>query len=162
MCVSPSSISQSYLTLHDPVDSSPSGSSVHRILQARILEKGRYSLLQRIFLIQGSNLCLQHCRQILYHLTYQGRPDHHVGLQKIKQAEITLASGDKYACGFCNYTWKDKSLHYMKSSLLSIDCVQQGMLLFSSSVMASSVTRWDMQQLYWLRFHWASSFPQAF
>ena len=29
---------QSYLTLHDPVDYSPPGSSVHGILQARILE----------------------------------------------------------------------------------------------------------------------------
>ena len=29
---------QSYLTLCDPMDSSPSGSTVHRILQARILE----------------------------------------------------------------------------------------------------------------------------
>ena len=29
---------QSYLTLCDPMDCSPPGSSVHRILQARILE----------------------------------------------------------------------------------------------------------------------------
>ena len=31
-------------------------------------------LLQRIFLIQGSNLGLPHCRQILYHLHHQGGP----------------------------------------------------------------------------------------
>ena len=29
---------QSCLTLHDPIDGSPPGSPVHRILQARILE----------------------------------------------------------------------------------------------------------------------------
>ena len=30
-----------------------------------------HSLLQRIFLTQGSNPCLPHCRQILYHLSHQ-------------------------------------------------------------------------------------------
>ena len=33
---------------------------------------GCHSLLQGIFPIQGSNLGLLHCRQILYHLNYQG------------------------------------------------------------------------------------------
>ena len=32
-----------------------------------------HSLLQGIFLTQGSNLGLLHCRQILYHLSHQGR-----------------------------------------------------------------------------------------
>ena len=40
---------------------------------------GCHFLLQRIFLTQGSNLCLPHCRQMLYHLSHQGskvtRPD---------------------------------------------------------------------------------------
>ena len=31
-------VAQSCLTLHDPMDCSPSGSSAHEILQARILE----------------------------------------------------------------------------------------------------------------------------
>ena len=34
---------------------------------------GCHSLLQGIFLTQGSNLSLLHCRQILYHLRQQGR-----------------------------------------------------------------------------------------
>ena len=48
---------------------SPPGSSVHGILQARILDWGFHFLLQGIFLIQGSNPCLLHlhCKQILYH-----------------------------------------------------------------------------------------------
>ena len=33
---------------------------------------GCHALLQRIFPIQGSNPGFPHCRQILYHLSYQG------------------------------------------------------------------------------------------
>ena len=35
---------------------------------------GSHSLLQRIFLVQGSNPSLQHCGQILHHLSHQGSP----------------------------------------------------------------------------------------
>ena len=35
---------------------------------------GSLSLLQGIFQTQGSNPGLQHCRQILYHLSHQGNP----------------------------------------------------------------------------------------
>ena len=49
------------------------GSYVHGILQARILV-GCHSLLQGIFLSQGSNPGLLHCRKILYHLSYRGVP----------------------------------------------------------------------------------------
>ena len=35
---------------------------------------GSHSLLQGIFLNQGSNPCLLHCRQILYCLTHKGSP----------------------------------------------------------------------------------------
>ena len=37
---------------------------------------GSHSLLQGIFLTQGSNPGLLHCRQILYHLSHQGSPDY--------------------------------------------------------------------------------------
>ena len=56
---------QSCLTLCDPMDCSLPGSSVHGILQARILEWVVIFLLQRIFLTQGLNprlLCLLHCQ----------------------------------------------------------------------------------------------------
>ena len=36
---------------------------------------GCHSLLQGIFLTQGSNPGLLHCRQILYHLSHQGIPN---------------------------------------------------------------------------------------
>ena len=47
---------------------------VYGILQARILEKGSHSLLQRIFPTQGSNLGLLYYRQILYHPESPGTP----------------------------------------------------------------------------------------
>ena len=73
------------------------GSSVHGILQVRVLEwgchcllrhglysplnspgqnteVGSHSLLQGIFTIQGLNSGLSHCRQILYQLHHQGSP----------------------------------------------------------------------------------------
>ena len=37
-------------------------------------------LLQRIFLTQGSNPGLPHCRQMLYHLSHQGSPTVRVGV----------------------------------------------------------------------------------
>ena len=53
---------------------SPPGSSVHGILQARILEWVAISFSRGIFPTQGSNPGLLHCRQILYQLSYEGRP----------------------------------------------------------------------------------------
>ena len=65
------SVTQSFLTLCDPMDRSPPSSSVHGILQARILEcLSSHSLLKGIFLTHGSNEGLLHCRQILYHLRH--------------------------------------------------------------------------------------------
>ena len=65
-------VPQSCLTLCNPMDCSLPESSVHGILQARILESRLPFPLQGIFPIQGSNPGLPHCRQILYHLSGQG------------------------------------------------------------------------------------------
>ena len=43
---------------------------------------GSLSLLQWIFLTQGSNRGLLHCRQILYHLSYAGSPNIHIEWKK--------------------------------------------------------------------------------
>ena len=65
-------VTQSCLTLCNPMNCSPPGSSIHGILQARILEwVGSHSILQGIFLTRGLNPALLHCRQILYHLSHQ-------------------------------------------------------------------------------------------
>ena len=39
-------------------------------------EMSNHSLFWEIFLIQGSNPGLPHCRQILYYLRHQGNPIH--------------------------------------------------------------------------------------
>ena len=65
-------VAQSCPTLCNPMDCSPPGSSVCGASQARILEWGCHFLLQGIFLTQGLDLGLLHCRQILYHLSHQG------------------------------------------------------------------------------------------
>ena len=49
---------QSCLTLWDPLDCNPPGSSVHGISQARILEWVAISFSRAIFMTQGSNPCL--------------------------------------------------------------------------------------------------------
>ena len=67
------SVSHSILsTFCDPMGCSLPGSSVHRILQARILKRVAISFFRGIFLTQGSNPGLLHCRQILYGLRQQG------------------------------------------------------------------------------------------
>ena len=62
-------LAKSCLTLCDPMDCSLPGSSVHGILQARILEWVAMPSSRGIFPTQGVNphlLWLLHCRQILY------------------------------------------------------------------------------------------------
>ena len=54
-------------------------SSVHGILQARILEWVAMPSSRGIFPTQGSNTSLPHYRWILYHLNYQGNPRIQVG-----------------------------------------------------------------------------------
>ena len=68
-------VAQSCLSLCDPMDCSPPGSSVHGILQAKDPGVGCHALLQ-IFLTQGSNLGLPHCRQNFYHLSYREVPEY--------------------------------------------------------------------------------------
>ena len=53
---------------------SPSGCSVHGILQARILECVAMPSLEEIFPTQRSNPGVLHCRWILYSLSHQGSP----------------------------------------------------------------------------------------
>ena len=60
-----SEVAQSCPTLCDPMDCSLPGSSLHGILQARVLEWVAIFLLQGIFPTQGSNLGLPHSRQML-------------------------------------------------------------------------------------------------
>ena len=85
---------QSCLILCNPMDPNPTGSSVHGILQARILEWVPMHSSRGIFYVscgllttsttwetpkiprktQGSNVGQLHCRQILYRLSHQWCP----------------------------------------------------------------------------------------
>ena len=67
-------VTQSCLTLCDPMDCSPPGSSVHGDSPGKNTGVGCHALLQGIVPTQGSNPGLPHCRQILYCLSHQGRP----------------------------------------------------------------------------------------
>ena len=67
-------VTRSCLTLSDPMNYSLPGSSVHGILQVRILEWVFYSLLQGTVPILGLNPGFPHCRWILYQLSQQGNP----------------------------------------------------------------------------------------
>ena len=67
-------VAQSCPTFCNPMDCSPPSSSVHGILQARILEWVAHALLRGIFPTQRSNPGLPHCRWSLYCLSHQGSP----------------------------------------------------------------------------------------
>ena len=78
-----------------------SGSSVHGILQARKNTRvGSHSLLQGIFLIQGLNLGVPHCRQILHLLSHQGSP---IGERQI----------NKQCCDSFRWKWRDSATHIL-------------------------------------------------
>ena len=53
---------------------------------------GSHSLIQGIFLTQGSNVGFLHCRQILYRLSHQGNPKaaNKTTLKKQPEQETTL------------------------------------------------------------------------
>ena len=67
-------VSQSCLTLCDPMDCSLPGSSVHGDSPGRNTGVGCHAFFQGIFPTQGSNPHLPLCRWILYLLTHQGIP----------------------------------------------------------------------------------------
>ena len=66
------SVAQSRLSLCDPRDCSPPGSFVHGFSRQEHWSGLPFPWLQGIFLTQGSNPGLHHCRWILYHLSHQG------------------------------------------------------------------------------------------
>ena len=81
----------SCLTLYDPKDCSPSGSSVHGILQARIPEWVARSCLQGIFQTQGSNPGLPHRRRILYRLSHQKSPNQRVTVGNVHSECVSVS-----------------------------------------------------------------------
>ena len=64
----------SHVRLCDPMDCSPPGSSVHGILQARILEWVAIPFSRRSSQLRYWTQVYLHARRILYHLSHQGIP----------------------------------------------------------------------------------------
>ena len=67
-------VTQSCLTLHDLMDCSPPGSSVHNDSPGKNTGVGCHALLQGVFPTKGVNVGLPHCRRILHHLSHKGSP----------------------------------------------------------------------------------------
>ena len=67
-------VTQSCVTLCDPMDCSPPGSSVHGDSTGKNTGVGCHALLQGILPTQGSNPGLPHGEQIFYSLCHQGSP----------------------------------------------------------------------------------------
>ena len=67
-------VTQPCLTLYDPMELSPPGSSVHGDSPGKNTGVGCHALLQGIFPTHRSNPDLPHCSQILYSLSHQGSP----------------------------------------------------------------------------------------
>ena len=61
-------------------------------------EVGSQSLVQRMFLIQGSNPCLLHCRQILYHRNHQGSPKIYVKCSKFPNRATCMHAKSLQLC----------------------------------------------------------------
>ena len=66
-------VAQLFLTLCNPMDCSSQAPLWNS--PGKNTAVACQSLLQVIFLIQGSNMDLLHCRRILYCLSYQGSPE---------------------------------------------------------------------------------------
>ena len=66
------------LTLCDPMEKCPPGSSIHRDSPGKNTGVGCHALFQGIFLTQGLNPGFLHCRQILFRLSQQGSPNLYV------------------------------------------------------------------------------------
>ena len=67
-------VTESCLTLCNPMDCSPPGSIVHGDSPGTNTGVGCRALLQGIFLAQGLNPGLPHCWWILYQLSHKGSP----------------------------------------------------------------------------------------
>ena len=75
-------VTQSRPTLCNLMDCSPPGSSVHRSSPGKNTAVSCHALLQGIFLTQGLNPGLPHCRRILYRLSHTGSPINEIEAKK--------------------------------------------------------------------------------
>ena len=74
LCAALCLVVQSCPALCDPMDCSPPGFSVRGDSPGKNTGVGCHAFLQGVFLTQGMNPGLLHCRWIIYCLSYQGSP----------------------------------------------------------------------------------------
>ena len=88
-------------TLCNPMDYSLPGSSIHGDSPGKNTDVGFHALLQGIFLTQGSNSGLPHCRWILLPSEPPGKPKNTgVGSLSILQRNFLTQESN---CGFLHY-----------------------------------------------------------
>ena len=92
-------------TLSDAMDCSPPGSSVHGILQARILEWVAMPCSRGIFPTQGSNPHLLHCRRILYRWATREAQNIQATLPKIMRFKKRLQCPGRVLCPSSTYVF---------------------------------------------------------
>ena len=108
-------VAQSCQTLCNPRDCSPSGSSIHEFLHAKILGWVPY-LLQGIFLTQEWNPGLLYCRQILYHLSHQGNPIRSTSENAVVGDEVWVRNKGEEG----NSAWSLSSRHHWQILILIV------------------------------------------
>ena len=93
---------------------------------------GSHSFLQGIFLTQGSNLGLPHCRQILFHLSHQGSPMLHTKQSKQSKTISTLKVEFKGWEGLIKKRWEMLDNKYDLLLDQSVQASQLQAMKFSS------------------------------
>ena len=107
-------VPQLCLTLCDPMDCSPPGSSAHGILQERTLEW--VAILPSPGDLPKPGLL--HCRQVLYHLSYQRGNELYSCLYS---SQSPVPSNWPWSCKFLTHLlpWVHSGLNYLRSVSLS-------------------------------------------
>ena len=93
-----------------------------------------YSFLKGLFLTQGSNPGLPHCRQILYHLNHQGR--HSIQCYTVKYTKAQPLAEDAHMWQsmpntWTNLTWLDMWMHACISECSKLKGLYVGDVLYS-------------------------------
>ena len=104
-------VTQSCLTLCDPMDCSPPGSSVHGDSPGKNTGVGCHALLQGIFPTQGSNPGLLHCRWIFFlpsepHCNELHKVQHKAQLRK--KTNMGEVNNVLFIPSFCSLPWTRK------------------------------------------------------
>ena len=117
-------VAQSCPTLCNPMDCSPARLLCPWNSPTKNTGVGCHSLLQGLFPTRGLNLGLLHCRQILYHLSYQGGPNtiQYKNKSWKKKSDVLITLFAPYFCPssrakmLLSYKRRQVNLHKTKAS----------------------------------------------